>query len=445
MEIHRTKLENNMEKILISFLLTIIMLANAQVAWADTVTDNALNYLRTKQDASGRITTGFSAPSQWSAIAFAANGIDTSTIKNPTNSLKDFLVSDIPSEPSAPTDWETRILAIVAIGSDPSNFGVINFIQNLETFYNHNQIGDECSLNDDIFGLLALIAGGSLSNNQIEQNVLHFIISKQDSGDGGFGFSAPGCNWYSTSSDMTGAAIQALVAAKENGLTDPDLDNAIGRAKDYLLANQYLDGGFGYYGTSDPDSTGWALMAFNTLGMENSSQANSAHNYLLSQQSQTDGGIMAFDWGASTFVSNASTTAQVIIALAGKTWILNVFGPTSTTSATVTPSTSATPTVTPTPPSTTSEPTVTQTPTISLTAASTPTATTTPPTVKDATTNESLSEEILGAQSLEDSSQKDNNKSKPTKTTKSINATKGLLLLLSLISLSVAFWYWKKK
>lgn len=342
------------QTIVIFFVIFLVGLFVTQAVRADTVIDNGINYLKSKQDPSGRITTGFSAPSQWSAIAFTANGFDVSTIKNGTLSLKDFLLTDLPSEPSAATDWETRILAIVAIGENPTNFGGTNYVQKLEGFYKDNQIGDTCSLNDDIFGLLALIASGSTSNSQIKQDTLNFLISKQDPTDGGFGFSAPGCAWYSTSADITAAAAHALQAAKDNGISNAGLDEAITKARNYLLTNQNGDGGFGYYGASDTDTTGWVIIAFNALGMKDSEQAVKAHTWLISQQSPTDGGFMAFDYSLNTSVSNASTTAQALIGLTGKTWILKVF----TLSTTITPTQTPIATI----PPTSSSPTPTSSP-----------------------------------------------------------------------------------
>ena len=336
---------------LVAFSLSLIVFANVQTVRADTVTDNAVNFLKSKQDATGRITTGFSAPSQWSAIAFTAAGVDVATVKNPTVSLKDFLLTDIPADSSSATEFETRILAIVAIGENPTSFGGSNLVGSLESKYDGTQIGDSCSLNDDIFGLLALVASGTLSTTTVKQGTLDFIISKQDA-DGGFGFSAPGCDWYSTSADMTGAGIQALQAAKDNGLTNAGLDTAIVSAKNYLLSNQNADGGFGYFGSSDTDSAGWVLMGLNAIGMESSTEATNARNYLISQQSASDGGITAFDWGSSTFVSNASTTAQALIGLLGKSWILKIYTPViPTPTVTIAPTNipTATPTPTPTP------------------------------------------------------------------------------------------------
>jgi hypothetical protein len=371
-----------MKKILLILIAFCLLSVTAKVAHADAVTDNALNFLKSKQDASGRITTGFSAPSQWSAIAFSIHNIDVATVKNADKSLLEFLQSDIPASPSAATDWESKILAIVAIGGNPTDFGGVNFVQQLETFYTDSQLGDVCLLNDDIYGLLALVAAGDTATAQIKSDTLAFLISKQDPVDGGFGFSAPGCSWYETSADMTAVGIQALVAAKEHGVTHSELDNSITRAKAYLLANQLTDGGFGYYGFSDPDSTNQVLQAFNVLGVSNSSEAAAARNYLLSLQSATDGGFTAYDWGTGIFVSNATTTAQSVIALSGKGFIVKIFDPASVASPSATPTVTVTPTVTTTPISTptptaspsnnqpTNTPTPTPTPTQAPAAAS---------------------------------------------------------------------------
>ena len=124
---------------------------------------------------------------------------------------------------------------------------------------------------------------------------------------------------------MTGAAIQALVAAKQNNLTDSNLDSSIDRAKNYLLVNQSTDGGFGYYGSSDTDTTGWVLMAFNVLDMNDSTASAQTKNWLITQQSGTDGGFLAYNYGLSSYVSNSTTTAQALIGLSGKSWILKNF------------------------------------------------------------------------------------------------------------------------
>lgn len=183
----KSKIKNQRSKIIFGLFfavsLWLMVSVFVPVVKADAVTDNALDFLRSKQDVEGRITTGFSAPSQWSAIAFAINGVDVAAVKKFDKTLLDYLLLDVPTNHAA-TEYENRILAIVAIGSNPTNFGGINYLSNLEGFYNNSQIGDICLVNDDIFGLLALVAAGNSSNSQIKQDTLSFIISKQDIGGG---------------------------------------------------------------------------------------------------------------------------------------------------------------------------------------------------------------------------------------------------------------------
>jgi hypothetical protein len=439
-----------MKKVFIYLLILFSIMPS--VAYGEEIyITNGLNYLKSKQDDSGKITSGFSSPSQWSAIAFMANGIEPTTIKKSTNSLYDFLSTDIPTNDTA-TEWETRILAIIAVNGNPTNFNGTNYVAHLETFYNNGQIGDTCSLNDDIFGLLALIASGDTAQMQIKQDTLNFLIQKQDSTDGGFGFSAPGCAWYSSSADMTGAGVQSLVAAKENGLTNSGLDDAISKAKNYLLANQDADGGFGYFGSSDTDTTGWVLMGLNALGMVQSQEALKAQTYLLSQQSSSDGGFMAFDWGANAFASNATTTAQSLIGLLGKSWILHVYTPQATSSAQITTTPSITNTPTPTL-------TITPTPTPGLTSVDqktvlyqTLTITTTPSPKKitklPTTTKKTPSQNVLGGTASTNTNQSNKtttpNKSQ-TVTVLSAASKNPIFLFIAIAACSIAVYFWVKR
>jgi len=58
------------------------------------------------------------------------------------------------------TDYETTILAIASLGQDPRTFGSSDYIAKLESFYTSGQIGDPNLLNDDFFGILALVSAG---------------------------------------------------------------------------------------------------------------------------------------------------------------------------------------------------------------------------------------------------------------------------------------------
>lgn len=370
MELSRKLMKNFKFLILILFVLFVGFFVVKTIS-ADSVIDNAVSYLKSKQDTTGKITGGSTGDaSPWTTIAFAANGIDITTVKNSTNSLKDYLLNNAPTISSSATEWEKWILAITASGFNPYDFGGTDYVATLKSsiFYNNNQIGDTNSVNDDWFGVLALISSGVSNLDPVLTSSLDFIIKHQNS-DYGYGYSTT----VESDSNDTAAAIQALVAAKNYGVANTNLDGAITNAKTYLLNTQDISGGF-LYDTSpwttapDSDSTTWALMALNALGMKDSDQVNTAKTWLLLKQAG-DGGFQACQYNPPDYIcqlaSNSTTTSHALIGFAGKYWIVNIF---DTSTITPTPTLSITPTVTLTPmptiiPTSTPTPTVTPTPT----------------------------------------------------------------------------------
>ncbi len=400
-------------------------------AHADAVIDNGINYLKQKQVPSGQIDGGgFSDASPWSAIAFEIRDIHIEDVKNSSVSLKDFFVNNVPGDAYT---LATRILVIVAAGDDPTNFGGNNYVQKLESFHHDSQIDNICILNDDLFGLLALISAGNSSDQNIKQDTLNFIIDHQAI-DGGFSYSAPSttCPDWGTDPDTTSAAIQVLQAAKTNGLTNPKLDDSISMAKEYLLDDQDAGGGFLAFGSPSSDTTGWALMALNVLGMQDSEQAAKARTWLASQQSQPEGGFLSYG------TLNSTTTAHALIALSGSGWFYRPSIPVPTISVV-----SPTPTPTPTTSSSSSN---------SSTPTPTPTNTTTPTLqVKNKTTSDLVSDssfedpqptpapEVLGQSTQE---------VKPDIDKKQLlikNLTSGFLPLLFGFGLYVVVRFWERR
>lgn len=111
-------------------------------AASDGIITSGLSYLRSQQDVGSGKINGFGGESDWAAIAFSANNIGVNGVKNGDVSLQDYLLADMPAPDSAATVWERKILAIVAIGEDPSNFGGVNFVENVENLHSETQIGD---------------------------------------------------------------------------------------------------------------------------------------------------------------------------------------------------------------------------------------------------------------------------------------------------------------
>lgn len=362
--------------LLISLLLFVVTLCPLHKVYADSSTQTSIkkgiNYLGTELNgATGQIQGGSTADaSPWAAIAFSANDIDPSTVKTSTNapSLIDYLQTNHPTMSTAATEWEKWILAISAAGLNPYSFGGTNYVSTLESssYYNSNQIGNSTSVTDDWFGVMALIASGIDKTNSELTDSLSFILSHQNS-DGGFGYAATA----GSDGNDTAAAIQALVDAQNYGVSNASLSAAITNSKTYILKTQDKSGGFLYdlnpWTTApDSDSTTWAIMALNALGLQNTDTWNNAATWLISQQSATDGGFTSCDqWDPNTYVctgygSNSTTTSHALIGLTGKGWVVKFFDasnitPTPTVSVTsidtpsTTPAVTATPAPTPTP------------------------------------------------------------------------------------------------
>jgi hypothetical protein len=213
---------------------------------------------------------------------------------------------------SLATDYAKAILATVAAGQDPKTFGNTDYVAALKALQRGNQMGDDSLLNDDIWSILALASVRQADSAQAT-NAKQFILAHQKS-DGGWGYAT---NGLSDSND-TAAAIMALL---EVGLTPTSPE--ITRAVTYLQSTQNDDGGFGYDPSSPSDSASdsWVIAALNKLGISPSTWARSANTPLthLASFQATDGGYWWLDPTTTEF-NNKAMTPFAIIALSGKSF-----------------------------------------------------------------------------------------------------------------------------
>ncbi len=280
-----------------------------------------VDYLATSQSADGSVF-GFSDVTDWAIIAVVANGGEPSEFSKNGVSAMDYLLAHPLTSAALATDVEKRILAIASAKEDTDDFGGLDYNALLATYHNNDQIGDEILLNDDIFGLIAIAAMDDPTLLAMAQDALDYLIANQDV-NGGFSYTTDTCAYCGADSNDTAAAIIALEAAENLGLTNADLTTAKTAAIAYLLSTQQLDGGFGYdnsgFSPSDGSSTSWALMALNTLGASVATEASAAQDWLLTNQN-TDGG---FSYGAFGYTdSDVTTTAHAVIALLGTNWLM---------------------------------------------------------------------------------------------------------------------------
>ncbi|OHA21827.1 MAG: hypothetical protein A2849_02755 [Candidatus Taylorbacteria bacterium RIFCSPHIGHO2_01_FULL_51_15] len=250
--------------------------------------------------------------SPWSIMALSAVGESPSL-----DSLKHI-------EAKKAIDLEAPILALAAAGKDPRTFGNSDLISRLKGFYDGTQLGEASILNDDIFGLLALVSSGEKTDDATLIAVRDFVLEKQNP-DGGFSFAVSG----ESDTNTTAAAIMALSAT----LIPKDSEATV-RALAYLRSAQNDDGGFPYdpkssWGTaSDASSDAWVLMALQSVGSDGSNwsingQSPAAHLEGLAQE----GGYYLFQAGAGEDSFTPVTTSYALIALSGKTLPVRVLAP----------------------------------------------------------------------------------------------------------------------
>ncbi len=241
----------------------------------------------------------------------------------PTMALSALGANNIPADylknvsGSSAINFEAPILAITSLNQNPKTFGSIDYVAALESYHNQSQLGDITALNDDFFGILALASAGVPINDQNIIDSKNFILAHQN-GDGGWGWSVTA----GSDSNDTAAAIMALVAAGASSA-----DSHIASALAYLKTDQGQDGGFLYdpsSGNTDSSSTSWVVWALDALGVDPQTWTKGGNNpmsFLVSYQNP-DG---SFKWLATdTADASPSVTADAVIALSGKTLPLKI-------------------------------------------------------------------------------------------------------------------------
>lgn len=279
-----------------------------------------IEYLAQNQAPDGSVT-GFGGETEWSVVAIAAGGQDPAQFKQDAGaSATQFLENSQLPDTAPATDIERKVLAIAAAGEDATSFGGVNHTAKLQSKHVGGQIGDPILLNDDIFGVIAIDAAKKSALHDMAQDGLDYFLAHQQT-DGGFSYTTDTCAFCGADSNDTAAAIIAMYAAENMGLSNVNLASSKDKAIVYLLATQQADGGFAYdvFSPSDGSSTAWALMALNVIGSSVQTQAQAARDWLLANQN-SDGG---FSYGAFGFVdSSTSITAHAVTALLGSSWLL---------------------------------------------------------------------------------------------------------------------------
>jgi hypothetical protein len=215
---------------------------------------------------------------------------------------------------SKATDVERFVLSMTAADENPRNIEGTDYVGMLKNLFANGQIGNEAWLNDDFWGLLALVSADEAANSTVTLETVGFIKGHQNI-DGGWGW-AVGAG---SDVDDTAAAMMALVSAGEDNSTE-----VVRKALQYLRDNQQPNGGFSSWGVINSASDSWAIGAICSMGQNpNEWQVNgtSVTDHLLSLQNE-DG---SFNWTSSDplWVNRALMTSYAIIALCLRQYPVN--------------------------------------------------------------------------------------------------------------------------
>ena len=307
----------------VSFLVFLIFYASfaslsgineTYIPYNDSPVSKALNFMRSIQQPDGCISDF--ATSSWAVMAIAAAGEDPNDWKVDSGpSIVDYLIANRDMvNLSKATDIERFMLSMTAAGKDPRDINGTSYVELLKNLFVNGQIGNEAWLNDDFWGVLALVSAGEPANSTVVCETVEFIKAHQNV-DGGWGWALNA----GSDVDNTAAAIMALISANEENSTD-----VVKNALRFLENNQQSDGGFPTWDTTNSASDSWAIGAICSVEQNPADwQVNgtSVVDHLLSLQND-DG---SFNWTRNDpiWVNKAWMTSYAIVALCLKQYPVN--------------------------------------------------------------------------------------------------------------------------
>lgn len=156
------------------------------------------------------------------------------------------------------TEYSRAVLALKAIGEDPTDIGGYNIEKALEDYETVVSQG----LNGELFALLALNADNPQENKdgELQQRYLKHILS-QEKADGGFSLDD---NAEKGDVDLTAMTLQCLEPYQD----DADVKETIEKGVEFLADAQDSDGGYTAYGAKSSESVSQTIIALSTYGID---------------------------------------------------------------------------------------------------------------------------------------------------------------------------------
>lgn len=211
----------------------------------------------------GTPTVG-SVGGEWMALGLARSGrtVPSGYYDNVVKYVKENIDSNGRLDRTKTTENARVILALTAIGKDPTNVGGYNL---LDGFYNMKGCLLGQGVNAPIFALLALDSHNYTPTHDdvTRESLVELILSDQVKADGGWALE--GATAEASDVDMTAMAIQALAPYYK---TNANVKSAVDKALGLLSTMQQPDGGYASWRTVNSESCAQVIVALTALGID---------------------------------------------------------------------------------------------------------------------------------------------------------------------------------
>lgn len=199
---------------------------------------------------------------EWLALGLARSGrsVPTGYYDNVVQYVKANVNANERLHNSKSTDNSRVILALTAIGKDPTNVGGHNLLKGLDSMSYINKQG----INGPVFALIALDSHNYPTFGEVTRDVLiDRILSEQVKADGGWALG--GADEEASDVDVTAMTIQALAPYYK---TNAKVKTAVDKGLTWLSAHQEEDGGFASWGAVNSESCAQVIVALAALGID---------------------------------------------------------------------------------------------------------------------------------------------------------------------------------
>ena len=199
---------------------------------------------------------------EWLALALARSGrsVPAGYYDNVVQYVKANVNANERLHNSKSTDNSRVILALTAIGKDPTNVGGHNLLKGLDSMSYINKQG----INGPVFALIALDSHNYPTFGEVTRDVLiDRILSEQVKADGGWALG--GADEEASDVDVTAMTIQALAPYYK---TNAKVKTAVDKGLTWLSEHQQEDGGFASWGAVNSESCAQVIVALAALGID---------------------------------------------------------------------------------------------------------------------------------------------------------------------------------